>query len=112
MKNFEFEHWDQGRMIVNREAADLLRERKLCNFESLYEFAGGTVAKNLLRERTTTRIELAGQDGTQHAFYLKRHAAAPWKEHIKPFLRFTRPILGARNEWNAILHFHEIGIPT
>jgi heptose I phosphotransferase len=112
LKNFEFENWDHGRMIVNRETADLLRECKLENFESLYDFAGGTVAKNLLRERTTTRIELTGQDGTQHAFYLKRHAAAPWKEHIKPFLRFTRPILGARNEWNAILRFHEIGIPT
>ena len=112
MKNFEFEHWDHGRLIVNREAAELLRECALIDFESLYEFEGGTVAKNLLRERTTTRIELTDQNGTQHPFYLKRHAPATWKEYLKPFLRFTRPILGARNEWNAILHFHEIGIST
>ena len=99
-------------MIVNREAADLLRECGLRSFESLFQFEGGTIAKNLLRERTTTRIELTGQDCKQHAFYLKRHAPAPWKEQIKPFLRLTRPILGARNEWNAILRFHDIGIPT
>ena len=112
MKSFEFEHWDHGRLIVNREAAGLLRECALTSFESLYEFEGGTIAKNLLPERTTTRIELTDQDDQQHAFYLKRHAPAPWKEQIKPFLRLTWPILGARNEWNAILHFIEIGIPT
>jgi heptose I phosphotransferase len=99
-------------MTVNREAVGLLRERALTTFQSLFDFEGGTIAKDLLRERTTTRIELTGQEGQQHAFYLKRHAPAPWKEQIKPLLRFTRPILGARNEWNAILRFHEIGIST
>ena len=46
------------------------------------------------------------------AFYLKRHSRPPWKEYVKPLLRFTVPILGARNEWNAIHAFRLAGIRT
>ena len=112
MKSFEFEHWDDGRLIVNRASANILSENGLTSFDSLMNYEGGTVAKNLLRERTTTRIELPDSDGGQQAFYIKRHGPSPWKEHIKPFFRLTRPILGARNEWNAMIRFHEVGIPT
>jgi heptose I phosphotransferase len=31
---------------------------------------------------------------------------------VKPLLRLTWPILGARNEWNAILEFHEANLAT
>lgn len=75
-------------------------------------YSGGRVAKNLLRERTTVQIELDDADGTRRAFYLKRHLPPPWKEYVKPLLRLTRPILGARNEWHAIIQFHKVGIET
>src|SRR5262245_24031796 len=75
-------------------------------------YNGGTVAKNVLRERTTTRFDISNREGVSQAFYIKRHGRPPWKEYVKPFFRLTTPILGARNEWNAILRFHELGIPT
>lgn len=112
MKSFALQRWDDGRLTVNCQFADVLRAAGLTTFDSLVHYTGGRVAKNLLPERTTTRIELPADDGELCAFYLKRHAAPPWKEYVKPWLRLTRPILGARNEWNAILEFHKVGLPT
>ena len=116
MKNIECERWDGGRLLVNRAFAEMLRANSLTTFASLMNFEGGTIAKNLLRERTTTRFSLppkpAGGNPREIAFYIKRHGPAPLKEYLKPLLRLRRPILGARHEWNAILRFHEAGIPT
>ncbi|MBT6486097.1 MAG: hypothetical protein HOK71_15725, partial [Planctomycetaceae bacterium] len=112
MKNFALECWDEGRVTVNRAFADSLRAHNLTTFDAIMNYTGGSIAKNVLRERTTTRIDLPETSGPKQAFFLKRHGPSPLKEYIKPWLRLTRPILGARNEWNAILAFHEIGIPT
>ena len=112
MKNFALECWDEGRVTVNRAFADSLRAHNLTTFDAIMNYTGGSIAKNVLRERTTTRIDLPETSGPKQAFFLKRHGPSPLKEFIKPWLRLTRPILGARNEWNAILAFHEIGIPT
>jgi heptose I phosphotransferase len=109
---FELESWDQGRLIVNAAFAGVLRDAGLTTFEAVWSYSGGRVAKNLLRERTTTRIELSDRHGGETVLYLKRHAPPPWKEYIKPLVRLRRPILGAWHEWNAILRFHEIGIRT
>jgi heptose I phosphotransferase len=52
-------------------------------------------------------------DGSEErVFYIKRHVRSSWKEYLKPLLRLTWPILGARPEWNAILRFRESKIPT
>ena len=112
MRSFALECWDEGRLTVNREFTEILRANKLTTFDSLMHFSGGRVAQNLLRERTTVQIELDGPDGVRRAFFLKRHLPPPWKEYVKPLLRFVRPILGARNEWNAIIQFHHVGIET
>jgi len=112
MKSFELEQHDQGRLTVNREHVEFLSRHGLTTFRSLMDFSGGQVAKNLLRERTTTRLELDDGHGGRRCYYLKRHLRASWKEYIKPLLRLTRPILGARNEWEAILAFHRADIPT
>ena len=112
MKNLEFEEWDGGRLVVNREFGDLLHANGLATFRELMTFSAGNVAKNSLRERTTTRIVLTDTNAESQAFYLKRHGPAPWKEYLKPLLRLTRPMLGARHEWNAILQFHAAGIST
>ena len=112
MKSFAFDQFDGGRLTVNRDYVSVLQSNRLLSFDALMRFDGGRVAKNVLRERTTTRIELAGAEGTPRAFYLKRHAPPPWKEYVKPLLRLTRPILGARNEWEALIRFHAVGIPT
>lgn len=112
MKSFAFETWDAGRLVVNEAFAPMLRQAGLTTFDALFAFAGGDVAKNLLRERTTTRIVLPNGGGQEQAFYLKRHGPPPLKEYVKPWLRFTRPLLGARHEWNAILEFHKAGLST
>lgn len=112
MKNFALETWDNGRLTYNVDFAETLRAAGLTTFNSIMQYRGGSIAKNVLQERTTTRIELATANDTAQAFFLKRHGPSPLKEHIKPWLRLQRPILGARNEWNAILAFHDVGIPT
>jgi len=112
VKSFAFDDWDGGRLTVNREFAPLLTRHSLTTFDAIANFSGGQVAKNVLRERTTTRLDLMEADGATRTLYLKRHQRPNLWELIKPLLRFTRPIVGARNEWQAILRFHEIGIAT
>jgi heptose I phosphotransferase len=57
------------------------------------------------------RIELEAENGPQ-AFYLKRHGRLSVREILKSVIRGTWPVHGARPEWNAILRFHQLGIPT
>lgn len=111
MKSIACEDWDGGQLRVHRDFAPLLRTNGLESFAAIMNHGGGTVAKNLLAERVTTRITLLDGDA-KRAFYLKRHSPSPLKEYLKPLLRLTWPILGARNEWNALHDFHEAEIPT
>ena len=112
MKSFAFDAWDGGRLTVNREFCPLLTRHGLTTFDAIADFSGGQVTKNVLRERTTTRLDLADADGTPRTLFLKRHQRARLVELLKPWFRLTRPIVGARNEWEAILRFHAVGIAT
>ncbi|MFQ5733409.1 MAG: lipopolysaccharide kinase InaA family protein [Planctomycetaceae bacterium] len=112
MKTFAFEKWDDGRLTVNAEHTRMLRAAGLVSFDDFMNNDEGEVAKDLLAERTTMRLSLPGPDGQESDYYLKRHRDVPWREYVKPWFRFTRPIIGARNEWNAILEFHRANIPT
>ncbi len=112
MNRFELETWDDGRLIVNADFAKVLHAHGLTTFQAVMEFEDGQVAKNLLSQRITMRFELTSPGGNSQGFYIKRHGRSPMKEYLKPMIRLRRPILGAANEWNAILRFHEVGIPT
>jgi lipopolysaccharide core heptose(I) kinase len=112
VKSFAFDVWDGGRLTVSREFAPLLRQNGLTTFDALMSFSGGQVAKNVLRERTTTRIDLPDESGEPRSFFLKRHERPPLLEIVKPWLRLQRPLHGARNEWDAILRFHQTGLAT
>lgn len=57
--------------------------------------------------RRTLRFELNG-----HSYFLKYHAGVGWGEIVKNLLQFRKPIIGARNEWQAIQRLHELGIGT
>jgi heptose I phosphotransferase len=103
--------WDEGRLRVNRDFTELLQTHGLTTFNALMDYSGGEIAKHLIAERPTTRIVLQSQSGPV-TLYLKRHAPARLKEYIKPLIRLRWPRLGARPEWDAILRFHELGIPT
>ena len=111
MKSVEFERWDNGRLTVNCEIAHIFRHNGLTTFEDFIEVRG-TVAKDFLAERTTVRFALADPGGGEQAFYVKRHAPVSWKEYVKPLVRLTMPLLGARHEWEAILQFQRAGINT
>ena len=109
--SMEFANWDSGRLQVNAAFADVLRQNGFTTFESLMRYAGGEVAKHVIAERPTTRIELASANGPVVCF-LKRHAPAKLKEYLKPLIRLRWPRLGAKPEWEALIQFHEVGIPT
>lgn len=109
--SFTIADWDHGRLQVNAAYADVLKANNLTTFDSLMRYAGGEVAKHLIAERPTTRIELATPDGPL-VCYLKRHAPAKLKEYLKPLIRLRWPRIGAEPEWKAIRRFHEVGIPT
>ncbi|MBI3863917.1 MAG: lipopolysaccharide core heptose(I) kinase RfaP [Planctomycetia bacterium] len=107
---FEFLEFDKGRLIVNRRFVDIFHQNGLLTFESLYSWNVGQVVRRI-KSRSTTRIEL-NDAGGRRAFYLKRHEPPQFQEWLRPLLNLGRPVLGSRNEWNAIQWFHAAGIPT
>lgn len=112
VSRFELDQWDDGKLVVNHAFANLLRRQHWTTFVVIWaRTAEAAVAKNLRTDRVTLRFTL---DDAGHArtFYIKRHGRSAWKEYIKPLLSLRWPILGARNEWNALLAFHEAELPT
>lgn len=112
MTRFELDKLDSGRLVINQAFRQLFQEQGWTDFATIWsQTADAAVAKKLRTDRITLRFSLNDQ-GEQRYFYIKRHGRSSWKEYLKPLLRLTWPILGARNEWNAILAFHTIGLPT
>ncbi len=110
-KRFSFEHWERSRLRVNTDFAPVLAEHGLTTFDAVMELAGGQAAKQAQRGRTTTRHVLPFE-GRDHAFYLKRQRPPTLKAYLKSFLRLRRPVVDARGEWDAMIHFQREGIPT
>jgi heptose I phosphotransferase len=112
MTRFVLESWDKSRLVVNHSFANLLRRHHLTTFDVIWgRTAEAAVAKKLRDDRFTLRFTI-DDAGHERAFYIKRHARSSWKEYIKPLFSLRWPILGAKNEWNALLEFHEAGLPT
>ena len=112
MSRFELETWDGGKLVVNHEFANLLRRQHWTTFSVIWaRTAEAAIAKKLRTDRITLRFTL-DDAGRERAFYIKRHGRSSLKEYIKPLLSLRWPILGARNEWNALLAFHAAGLPT
>src|SRR5262245_28897310 len=107
---FTFDELDSGRLRINRRFRPVLEAGGLATFEALFHFPKGQIVR-AVGGRSTARIVLADSEGQQW-FYLKRHEPPRLLEKLKPLLHFSRPILGARNEWEALLRFHAAGIPT
>ena len=112
MTRFDLETWDSGRLIVNHTYADLFQRHDWLTFATIWSrTADAAIAKKLRTDRITLKFTL-DDNGVERPFYIKRHGRSSWKEYLKPLLRLTWPILGARNEWNAINDFHRVGLPT
>ncbi len=102
---------DRGRLIVNSDFERLLLENDLGTFDAIMRFSGGRIVKKALKERYTTKITLDSQDGAVNCF-LKRYLRSPITEYFKQIIRLTRPIFGARNEWEALVYLNRLGVPT
>ena len=112
VSRFELDKWDDGKLVVNHAFANLLRRQHWTTFAAIWSHtAEATVAKKLRTDRITLRFTL-DDAGHERAFYIKRHGRSSLKEYLKPLFSLRLPILGARNEWNALLAFHEAELPT
>jgi heptose I phosphotransferase len=112
LTRFQVESLDSGKLVINGAFGDLLRRHGWQTFDTIWsKTVDAAIAKKMRTDRITLRFTLDDQ-GVERSFYIKRHVRSSWKEYLKPLLRLTWPILGARNEWNAILDFHEAGLPT
>ncbi|MEM9702586.1 MAG: lipopolysaccharide core heptose(I) kinase RfaP [Planctomycetota bacterium] len=104
------EAWDDGRLLVNAVWADWLRANGLTTFVAFEKLEPVEIARQV-KQRITARFEFPEPDSAR-TFYLKRHGPDPLLEYVKPLFRLTKPVLGARPEWEAMLRFHALGIPT
>jgi len=110
MPKFEFEHWDQGRVLVNASHAELVRQAGLTHFDAWLNLAEGEIVRQV-GSRTTRRVVLKSGD-RQETLYVKQFGRWSLRDAVRSWTRFSRAIHGARNEWDAILRFHRLGIPT
>lgn len=60
-----------------------------------------------LEGRRTLRTEVAGQ-----GFFVKIHRGIGWGEIFKNLFSAKLPVLGARNEYQAIQRLHQVGVDT
>jgi heptose I phosphotransferase len=60
-----------------------------------------------VKTRRTFRFELNGR-----GYFAKIHHGIGWGEIVKNLLQFKRPVLGARNEYEAIRRLEKLGVAT
>ncbi len=60
-----------------------------------------------VEKRDTLRVQLPDGEG-----FIKKHFGLSWGDILGDLLRLRRPVLGARNEFEAILHANQAGIRT
>lgn len=60
-----------------------------------------------LEGRETLRVELAEQH-----YFIKKHFGVGWREIFKNLFQLKLPVLGARNEWEALKAFKRLQIPV
>jgi len=110
-QSFEFDDWDRKQLRVNCAFVPLLKMNALTSFDAFLKLSGGQIAKGLAHGRVTQRFVLR-HGANEHAFYLKKQSPPGLREILKPLIRLRRPILGVTHEWNAMIRFHQLGIPT
>lgn len=74
-------------------------------FDQLMALAGKCVRHQ--KSRSTVRVRLGKKN-----YFIKQHTGAGWREICKDLLQLRLPILGAKNEWRAILTLERLGVPV
>ncbi|PUA28316.1 MAG: lipopolysaccharide core heptose(I) kinase RfaP [Cellvibrio sp. 79] len=90
-------------VVLRDELIGLWKDKRV--FDCVQQLTG-PVAREM-PDRQTLRFELDGQ-----TYYRKWHRGVGWAEIIKNLIRFRLPVLGARNEWNALNKMRALAIPT
>ncbi|MBT0727414.1 lipopolysaccharide core heptose(I) kinase RfaP [Rosenbergiella australiborealis] len=57
--------------------------------------------------RKTMRFDFKGE-----SYFVKYHRGTALKEVFKNLITLRLPVLGAKNEWQAIAHLHNVNVPT
>lgn len=89
--------------FVREELADLANPGNL--FEVMSTMPGETYRQ--VASRRTFRFGHAGQD-----YFAKVHYGVGWKEILKNLVQFRLPVLGAANEYEAIVRLQDLDILT
>jgi len=74
-------------------------------FERMLQLEGK--AYRAVARRRTIEVLLSGR-----SYFVKIHFGVGWREILKNLLFLKRPVLGARNEYEALRRLEEIGVPT
>lgn len=74
-------------------------------FEAVEQLQGQVYRE--LEGRRTLRTEVEGR-----GYFVKIHRGIGWREIFKNIGTAKAPVLGAGQEWRAILRLHEVGVPT
>ncbi|GMQ91614.1 MAG: lipopolysaccharide core heptose(I) kinase RfaP [Gammaproteobacteria bacterium] len=90
-------------IFVRNEFKPLFPETLVADFLKIE----GETVKHVVEDRHTFRFERGGR-----LFYMKAHFGVGWKEITKNLITLKAPVLGARNEWQAIRAFERLGVPT
>lgn len=93
-----------GETVVLRD--ELIVAWKDQNVFALMETMRGDIAREL-KDRQTLRFEVNGQ-----GYYRKWHRGVGWSEILKNILQLRLPVLGAKNEWDALNKLHALNIPS
>jgi heptose I phosphotransferase len=97
-------------IVVNKEFLPILEENHLTSFPSLMNYPQGQVVKRLIPERSTVTFELKSRNHGV-SFFLKRYYPLPFKERLTFSLNIFS-LYTALREWNNILTFHKLHLPT
>jgi UDP-glucose:(heptosyl)LPS alpha-1,3-glucosyltransferase len=92
-----------GQILLRDEFIDAWQDKPIFN---LLETMPGVVAREL-PDRQTLRFEFNGQ-----AYYRKWHRGVGWVEIIKNLLQLRLPVIGAKNEWDALNKLRALQIPS
>lgn len=103
---------EDGSFVLNSEFAELLSYNGICDAETLWCINSDPV-KNVRKDRATERLYLEPVSGTDFVeAYIKRIVHPGFHDKIKNSLSVKQRYFDAFHEWQAILKFHEKGIPT
>ena len=90
-------------LFLNSSFSDLFSDSD--PFDTLWAMEG-EVHRDV-KGRVTKQFTHQGQ-----SYFVKLHSGVGWLEIIKNLLQLRLPILGARNEWQAVARLQELGIDT